>query len=357
MIRIGILLIGIASVPYLIYLYGINFGKKNTLSFPPIKDLPPISVVISARNEEKNIGRRIENLVESDYPNMEIVIVDDASTDSTCDRAWGTLEISHVPYQLTRNNEQMGTSASYNKAIGRATHDIIVVTDADTMFKPTALYWIVGRLIDNQSIGAVTGDLQPYKDGNQTTQMESEYRNIYGRMCEWESNHDSTFNFNGALMAFRKSAVGTIDDKTGADDVNIAFAVIRNGKRAIYEKEAVVYETIPESFGVQFKQKIRRASGLLNAMWSNRDLIWGDRPFSRFFFYRMWMYFISPTVFFAGIICVAGDPFFFIAIVLSMLVPLFRSFVLNQIYLLAGLITINRNVKTWESTSSMEGRK
>jgi len=353
MIELGIALLGVSALPYLIYLYGINFGQKHALSFPPIKDLPPISVVISARNEEKNISKRIENLVESNYPNMEIVIVDDASTDSTCDRAWGSLEISHIPYQLTRNTEQMGTSASYNKAIARATHDIIVATDADTLFKPTALYWIVGRLIDNQSIGAVTGDLQPFHDYNQTTQMESEYRNIYGRMCTWESNHDSTFNFNGALMAFRKSAVGVINDKKGADDANIAFAVIRNGKRAIYEEAAVVYETIPESFEVQFRQKIRRASGLLNAMWSNKDLLRGDRKFSQFFAVRMWMYFISPVTFFLAIIC---DPFLFIAAILSLFVPLFRAFILNQFYLLAGLVTINRNVKTWESTSSLEGK-
>jgi len=364
MIQLGIFLLGIAAVPYIIYVYGITFGKNhNRVVTPPFGeplggDLPPISIVISAYNEEKNIVRRIENLLESDYKNMEIVVIDDCSTDDTCGKAWGALEVSRVPYQLSRNDTRMGTSASYNKAIKMAKHDLIVATDADTLFKPDAIYWIIGKLKSNDmigavAIGAVTGDLQPYPDHNQVAKMESEYRSVYGKMCGWESAHDSTFNFNGALMAFKRDAVGVINAQKGADDANIAFAAIRNGYRAVYEASAVVYETTPQSFRIQFRQKIRRASGLLNAMWSNRDLLWEDRPFARFFFYRMWMYFISPAAFFVGIFC---DPYLLIATAISMFVPFFRSFILNQFYLLAGLITINRNVKTWESTSSLEGK-
>jgi len=352
MLELGIVLVGLAAMPYLIYLYGIEFGKKSVHEFAPISTLPPISIVISAYNEEKNIQKRIENLLESGYPNMELVIIDDCSSDETCGKAWGALEVSGIPYQLSRNDTRMGTSASYNKAIKMAkNNDVVVVTDADTLFNRTALYWLIGRLISNQSIGAVTGDLQPLRDYTQTTCMEQEYRNIYGKMCDWESAHDSTFNFNGAIMAFKRNAVGVIEAQKGADDANIGFAAIRNGYRAVYEINAVVYESIPKSFEVQYRQKIRRASGLLNAMLSNRDLLWSKRKFARFFFLRLWMYLASPALFFAGLLV---DPVLMILAAVSMFVPFCRAFIINQFYLLVGLITINRNVRTWESTSSLE---
>ena len=102
-------------------------------------------------------------------------------------------------------------------------------------------------------------------------------------MCEWESALDSTYNFNGALVAFRSDRISRINDKLGADDANTAFEAIRKGYRAVYEKKAIVYEDIPQSFKIQYRQKTRRATGLIEATLSNLDLLGKDTPFSRFF--------------------------------------------------------------------------
>jgi cellulose synthase/poly-beta-1,6-N-acetylglucosamine synthase-like glycosyltransferase len=219
------------------------------------------------------------------------------------------------------------------------------------VFKKDALHRIITRLISDPKIGAVTGDLQPEPSPEATTEMECEYRSIYGRMCEWESAHDSTFNFNGALMAFKKQAVIRIDDKQGADDANIAFAAIRNGYRAVYERTAIVYETVPESFTVQYKQKIRRATGLLEAMRANDDLLKNNRIFSRFYLIRMWMYFLSPATFFTGL---ALSIWVWIPVFILITFSSFcRAFVLNQFYLLVGFMNIGKNVQIWDSTSSL----
>jgi cellulose synthase/poly-beta-1,6-N-acetylglucosamine synthase-like glycosyltransferase len=351
MIEIGIFLLLLASLPYLIYLVGILYGPKQPELFP-LSEYPPVSIVISAYNEEKNVPTRIKNLADCNYPDAEIMFIDDCSTDRTFELAKTYLDKYGFNYHLTQNNQRLGTSLSYNIGIRNAKNDVVVVTDADTIFKPDALHRIVTRLMSDDMIGAVTGDLQPYQSPGQTTEMEAEYRSVYGKMCEWESAEDSTFNFNGALMAFKKSAVVHIDDKKGADDANLAFAAIRNGYRAVYESEAVVYETIPVSFKVQFRQKIRRATGILNSMIANRDLLWSDRLFSHFFFYRMWMYLVSPVLFFIGIFC---DPVLFVLAGVSAILSFSRSFILNQFYLLIGLLRFRTDVKTWESTSSMDG--
>jgi len=196
----------------------------------------------------------------------------------------------------------------------------------------------------------VTGDLQPDGARFATLAMEEQYRSVYGDMCEWESAHDSTFNFNGALIAFKKSAITTIA-KTGADDANLAFAAIRNGYRAVYEQSAIVYESIPESFDVQYHQKVRRANGLLKTMRQNTDLLGGHRMFTDFYLLRMWMYFVSPFLFFAGIlVCWQFGILFAILAILS---SMCRAFVLNQVYLIAGMF-YRKDTTVWESTSGVQ---
>ncbi len=192
----------------------------------------------------------------------------------------------------------MGTNRSYNFAITRAHYPVIVTTDADVFFEPDALIYLINRLLDDDRIAAVTGELRPVKNTSTTTVLEGVYRSFYGRMCEWESALDSTYNFNGALVAFRSDRISRINDKLGADDANTAFEAIRKGFRAVYEKKAIVYEDIPRSFTVQYRQKTRRATGLIEATLSNLDLLRKNTPFSRLFYpLRIFMYVCSPPIF------------------------------------------------------------
>jgi biofilm PGA synthesis N-glycosyltransferase PgaC len=365
---IGIVFLLIAVFPYVFYLNGILFGKKPSL-VPPLEVYPPISVVISAYNEQRNVSSRIANLADCNYPDVEVVVVDDCSTDNTAILASEALLIGNfASAHLIQNGKQMGTSASYNRAIAATNRDIVVVTDADVMFKKDALHKIVTRLTSEDNIGAVTGDLQPDESVHKVAELEKAYRSFYGRMCAWESAEDSTFNFNGALMAFKKSAVGIIDHRSGADDANIAFNAIRRDYRAVYEQEAVVYEEIPTSARVQFRQKVRRASGLIASVFANKDLMRNGRLFGeRFFPVRAEMLIVSPTAFFVGMFTTlyAGMQvnavifgIFCIAVVIALMFSnLFKAFVVNQIYLTLGLLKSGRNATVWESTSSIKDVK
>jgi len=338
-IEVGILLLGISLVPYLYYYYGITVGR----TLPPalaLQEYPAISIVISAYNESANVEKRITNLAQCEYPGeVEVVFVDDCSEDSTKQLAQYYLDNYFFDYQLLINRIRMGTTKSYTKAINTATNNIIVVTDADVVFKPNALTKIINRLMSNEKIAAVTGDIQTRSTNTTIDELEGYYRSVYGKMCEWESVYDSTFNFNGALLAFKKDIITRVTD-VGADDANIAFTAIRMGYRAVYERESVVYETLPTSFTVAYKQKIRRATLLMNSVISNRDILTKNR----FYFLRAWMIFLSPIMFVLGSI-LSG--------LIIIIIPLmFRStsigaFVLNQFYLLFGAMNLGTDVRTW----------
>ncbi len=356
----------IALVPYLVYVAGIWFGKKSE-KIPALTNYPDISIIMSAYNEELAIVKRLVNLQESHYPQdrMEIIVVDDCSADNTKNLAKSWLERSGIAYQFIENNERLGTNRSYNLAISRARYSIIVTTDADVFFDPDALGFLIGRLLSDEKIAAVTGELRPVPNTNSTTLLEGVYRSFYGRMCEWESALDSTYNFNGALVAFRSSLVKRINDKLGADDANTAFEAIRKGYRAVYEKRAIVYEDIPERFAVQYRQKARRATGLIEATLSNLDLLGKNRSFSRFFYpLRIFMYVFSPVIFFlsAAVFCswlfLSSLPLFlgflviFTAAGILWRQNLVFAFILNQFYLIAGLLNLGKDMRVWESTSA-----
>jgi poly-beta-1,6-N-acetyl-D-glucosamine synthase len=368
---LAVLLFLIALFPYLIYLLGIYFGKKSE-EVPALHNYPDISIIISAFNEELVIGKRIANIQECHYPkeSIEIIFVDDCSSDDTKNLAKSCLERSGIKYQLIANSERLGTNRSYNFAISKANYPVIVTTDADVFFEPDALKYLIGRLLSNEKIAAVTGELRPVMNANISTMLEGVYRSFYGRMCSWESALDSTYNFNGALVAFRSDRVRRINDKLGADDANTAFEAIRKGYRAVYEKKAIVYEDIPRSFKIQYRQKTRRATGLIEATLSNLDLLGKNTWFSRFFYpLRILMYVCSPIIFFLSVVVFSLWVFLFNPLVLFggmiLLVGagiawrqnLVFAFILNQFYLIAGLSNLGKDMRVWDSTSNKKKGK
>jgi cellulose synthase/poly-beta-1,6-N-acetylglucosamine synthase-like glycosyltransferase len=366
LLSLAVLLFLFAFFPYLVFLLGIYFGKKSK-DVPASRNYPDISIIISAYNEEQVIGKRIANLQECHYPKerIEIIFVDDCSSDDTKNLANLWLERSGITYQLIANNERRGTNRSYNLAITKAHHPVIVTTDADVFFEPDALNCLIDRLFSDDRIAAVTGELRPLMNANSTTMLEGVYRSFYGRMCAWESALDSTYNFNGALVAFRSDRIRRINDKLGADDANTAFEAIRKGYRAVYESKAIVYEEIPESFAIQYRQKTRRATGLIEATLSNLDLLGKNTHFSRFFYpLRIFMYVCSPLIFLisAVIFCLwlfLLNPFFlmvcigfFTGIGIAWRQNLVYAFILNQFYLIAGLMNLGKDMRVWDSTSN-----
>lgn len=366
---IGAALLFCSVMPYIIYFYGITYGRKM-VPVPRITAAPPISIIISAYNEEAVIEKRVQNIAASDYPPgaYEVIFIDDCSDDATLETARRSFAAAGIANTIIHNTERLGTNVSYNRAIPTVRYPVIVTTDADVFFDTGSLSILISRLMSDDAIAAVCGELQPFAGGTAgTKRLESAYRNYYGRMCSWESAIDSTYNFNGALVAFKKDLVSRINDKRGSDDANTAFEAIRRGYRAVYEPGAVVYEDIPVEMKHQYRQKIRRATRLIEATLANTDLLFFNRPFCRFFYpLRLFMVAVSPALFFAALaILVAGlalsaPPVLCALVIIAILVNLAlrntpASFLVNQFYLLVGLLQVGKDMKTWESTSRKKG--
>ena len=365
---ITIILTGIVAVVYLTYFYAAKRYSKKIEEISSLSEYPPISIIFAAHNEAKVIDNRIKNLTESDYPieKMVLIIVNDASEDNTEDVAMNAMKKYGLKGRVVNNKTRSGVNFSMSKGIKEAKTDIVVCTDADVYFNRTALKLVVSKLVSKEDIGAVTGDLQPLKGKEVTKKAESAYRTVYGNICEWESDIASTYCFNGALYAIRKSAPSTLDIKDGAYDAGIAFSIIRNRYKAVYVSAAKVFENVPDDLLAQFRQKKRRAARLIQATWINKDMI--SRSYGKFgrvvLPLRFTAFLVVPAAFLMCVclwiyifstINILFLPLLVIAFLLAAVSGTWRSnlvstFILHQVYLFLGLFNAFRTVHIWELT-------
>ena len=367
----GIFLVLLAAVPYVVYLFGMTFGKKpNEIKTGDTANLPDISIVVCAYNEERNIRKKIQSIIECSYPEnkIELIIVNDASHDKTEEVARDALKDVHIKWEIHTNEKQQGKNKSLNTGISLASCDIVFSTDADLVWDKYSAERLVRGLLSDDKYAAGTGDLQPNQGIDRVTSMEKTYRSFFGRMAEWEAVHDSTYAFNGCLLVFRKSKVQGVNETAGADDANLAFSAIRNGYRTFYDSQAVIFEELPENLKKQYTQKVRRAKGLIQTTLMNHDLLKEKRPFSKIFYpLRIWMFTVTPTMLFSGAVLFCGGLLFIQPIVLALGIlalillsvlkkgNLITSFITNQFYLFMGLYSRRKDAVIWQSTSKKVG--
>ncbi|MFE9443604.1 bifunctional polysaccharide deacetylase/glycosyltransferase family 2 protein [Streptomyces sp. NPDC006602] len=232
----------------------------------------PVTVLVPAYNEEAGIESTVRSLLASDYPRLQIIVVDDGSTDRTADLAEGIGD----PRVLVIRKPNGGKAAALNTGLQYASYDIVVMVDADTVFEPDAIHHLVQPLA-HPAVGAVSGNT---KVGNRR-----------GLLAKWQ-HLEYCFGFNldrrmfevlecmttvpGAIGAFRRDAlmnVGGVSDDTLAEDTDLTMALWRAGWRVLYEESAVAWTEVPTSLRQLWRQRYRWCYGTIKAMWKHRGAV------------------------------------------------------------------------------------
>ncbi|MFQ6127249.1 MAG: glycosyltransferase, partial [Candidatus Heimdallarchaeota archaeon] len=195
---LGLVFFGVPSL-YLLYLRRVA-SKPWNLNIDRKYD-PPITIIIPTHNEEKTIGFKLENLCKVEYPKekMQIILIDDASTDNTIKEVFKFLNLHpELNVELLNETERRGKSAVLNLALKRAKHDIIVMSDADAFWNSKILIETLPYLAD-PLVGAVIGR-QKILNSNQSwiTKIEETYLNLTFEIIRLgESKIHSTIIFHG----------------------------------------------------------------------------------------------------------------------------------------------------------------
>lgn len=224
-----------------------------------------VSMVIAAHNEEKVIEEKIRNTFDLEFPrkNMEILIGSDASTDKT-----NAIVSKYAPdVKLFAFNNRGGKASVLNQLVPRASGDILVFCDANTMLLRNALQKLLAHFEDPQ-VGCVCGRLILHDAGTSALGVgESIYWNLESEIKKLEGKLGIVIGANGGIYAIRRELFERIPvDKTVMDDFFVTTRVLKSGKEAIYEPQAIgSEETSLEAYG-EFHRKVRISQANFNLL-------------------------------------------------------------------------------------------
>jgi glycosyltransferase involved in cell wall biosynthesis len=240
---------------------------------------PTVSILIPAYNEADAIGRTVENKLAQDYPRdkLQIIVVSDCSTDGTDDIVRG---FASRGVQLIRRAERQGKAAGLNEAVRSATGEILVFSDANSIFDSDAIRRIVENFADPQ-VGYVTGHLQliQAKDG------QASGGGAYLRYENWvralESEAGSIIGVNGGCDAMRRSNYQDVPADKITDFV-LPLRELCADRRVIYDPRVHAVEAANKEMDAEFRMRTRVALRALRGLWYMREVLSPARPWTAF---------------------------------------------------------------------------
>lgn len=266
-----------AVYPLMIYFLSSYTPKLNSVELG--ENAPEITVVIAVHNGEKYIKSKIESIYSQNYPSdkIQIVIVSDGSDDAT------VRLIKHYPsIRLLENTTRQGKAVALNKGVASADTQYIVFTDIRQNLSSNAILSLVQRL-QNEEVGAVSGELVLGGANDEASKKIGLYWRYEKFIRKSESQYKSVPGVTGALYAIRKKDYRQLKSDTILDDFEVPIDIIRQGKRVIFESNAVAYDQVSNNMAVEKQRKIRTLAGNYQSFIRNR---WLFSPFKNPIFWQ-----------------------------------------------------------------------
>ncbi|TRO54608.1 glycosyltransferase family 2 protein [Candidatus Bathyarchaeota archaeon] len=243
-----------------------NFKRKNR----ELKTFPRISLIVPAYNEKKTIRSCVESLQALNYPNYEVVVVDDGSTDHTLE------EISHNKGIKIIHQENQGKPKALNNGIKASTSEIIVTVDADTTLDKNALGKIAERFASDGRLGAVAGNVKVNPERKLMNAVQSaEYATGINLIRKGQSVLGCVMIVPGPIAALKREAVekvGCFSDDTFAEDFDITVKILKAGYRVEYEEKSLAYTDAPKNTEDLIKQRRRWHRGMIQVLDKHKDM-------------------------------------------------------------------------------------
>jgi biofilm PGA synthesis N-glycosyltransferase PgaC len=280
-----IIFLAILFVRYFTLLWFAYLGhaERNVLGESEVRELPPISIIVPAFNEAEVIDEALASLAGLDYPDLEVVVVDDGSKDETLRLAaeWegrrGNVEFRVV----TKLNG--GKAAALNAGISVAKHPFVFCMDADSRLEPRTLSRAV-RQFDDPSVGAVAGNVKVENRGRIITKLQAlEYIEGLNLPRRAQGFLAAVNIVPGPVGLFRREAldeIGGYDTDTFAEDADLTLKMVAAGWKVVYEDTAIAWTDAPEAWLDLVQQRYRWTRGILQALKKRKGLFF--KPFPDF---------------------------------------------------------------------------
>ena len=249
-----------------------RFRRRHSIGNPSYR--PSVAVLIPAYNEDKVIERTVRSVLDSDYPNLRAIVIDDGSRDRTLEvtrQAFGAEIVDGRVTVLTKPNS--GKAAALNFALEHVTEELFIGIDADTVIAPNAISYLVSHFKDPK-VAAMAGNA---KVGNRMNLWTRWQALEYITSQNFERRALNTLNavsvVPGAIGAWRTAAVraaGGYHHDTVAEDADLTMALLEAGYLVNYEDRALAYTEAPTTAKELMRQRFRWSFGIMQAVWKHK---------------------------------------------------------------------------------------
>ena len=224
---------------------------------------PSITLVVPAHNEERHLPAKLDNLRALDYPRdrLQIVLVSDGSTDGTV-RILEEVNDPHIETVLLP--VRAGKPTALNYGVARARHDILVLSDAATLFRADALRNLVRHFVDPR-VGVVCGALE-FRGSAESQRTEGVYWDYEKMLRLMEGRLGATLTASGAIYAARRSCYPTLAPDVVVEDLIVPMHARRLGYQVAYDPEAVATDVAAPNVAGEFARRVRVAAGSFRAL-------------------------------------------------------------------------------------------
>jgi len=250
--------------------------KKKQL--PVLKEHPFFSVLVPCHNEEAQLEETLSYLIDLDYPNYEIIFIDDGSIDRSVEIIHDFC-LKHDKVRAVYLKDNQGKAAALNAGCLVSKGELLLSMDADSLIDRQCLKWMAWHFMEYPRVGAVTGNPRVI---NRTTLLgkiqTGEYATIIGMIKRSQRILGKVLTVSGVIAAFRKKALlsaGFWDTDMATEDIDITWKLEKKYWDVRYEPRAVCWIFVPETLRGLWRQRLRWAQGGVEVLIKHKD-VWED---------------------------------------------------------------------------------
>jgi cellulose synthase/poly-beta-1,6-N-acetylglucosamine synthase-like glycosyltransferase len=259
----GMLLWVLVNIKRLIY------GRQKKRELPPDNELPEVTLMICAYNEQDIVDSKMENTRQIKYPKLKVVWVTDGSNDHTNDylAKYHDVEVIYSP-------ERRGKTAALNHGLSLVKSELVVMTDANTMLNPESIQEIVRCFMDPK-VACVAGEkrVAARHEGQAAAEGEGLYWKYESTLKRWDGELYSAMGAAGELCAIRRSLYEPMPENALLDDFVMSLRMVDKGYKIAYTADAYAMEYGSADLTEESKRKRRIAAGGLQSIWWLRNMM------------------------------------------------------------------------------------
>jgi poly-beta-1,6-N-acetyl-D-glucosamine synthase len=259
-----------------LYYYFTKERKEPFYDSPPtLSEYPKVSILVPCFNEGNNAYETIGALLNLNYPNYDIIAVNDGSNDNTASII-ADIAANHEQVRAVQLASNQGKAMALNVGAMVSDSEFLVCIDGDAVLDPNCIIWLMRHFIDGPRVGAVTGNPRIRNRSTLLGRLQvGEFSSIIGLIKRAQRVYGRVFTISGVVAAFRKTAlhdVGYWSTNMVTEDIDISWKMQTNFYDVRYEPNALCWILMPETLRGLWRQRKRWAQGGAEVLLKFKDI-------------------------------------------------------------------------------------